>query len=155
MAWTNALDVEGAELVARDPADPDAVWFDPVALYPDYISIDAGVVTVLAFGTNILATPPPPTILEFGVRFPAGYTADNARISVSDDTQLTPTQDGSTIALQGVIVEEGGADAAVADMSASLSVVIISDITTPTEVGEITGIAGQPILSARATITPP
>ncbi|MES2091336.1 MAG: hypothetical protein V4532_15370, partial [Pseudomonadota bacterium] len=64
MAWTNALDVEGAELVCRDPANPDAVWLDALATYPDFISVVDGVVTVVAFGTNILATPPPPIILE-------------------------------------------------------------------------------------------
>ena len=154
MAWINALDVEGAELVARDPSDPD-VWFDPVAAYPDYVSVTAGVVTVVAFSTNVLSTPPPPVLLEFGVRFPVGFTAANSRVSASNEAQLTPPQDGSTIQLLGTLVAEAGADIATADMSAVLSVVVEGDITSPTEVGEIVTNTASVILAARASITPP
>jgi hypothetical protein len=154
MAWINALDVAGAELVARDPVDPNT-WFDPVALYPGYISVTAGVVTVLQFATDVLATPPPPVILEFGVRFPVGFTAANSRVSATNGAQLTPPQDGSTIQLLGTLVAEGGADIATADMSASLSVVIETDITSPTAVGEIVDNAASVILAARAVVTPP
>ncbi len=154
MAWINALDVEGATLVCRTQAAP-TVWVDALAVYSAYFSVADGVITVQPLSTNGIS----PNILEVGVQLPVGYLASNTRVSVTDPTeltQITPPVGGTTAQMQGALVTSAGDDIETANMSLALTPIVLqSDITSPTEIGEIADNALAVVVSVRAKITPP